>query len=114
MDKHNQDHDQDQDQNQDQDQDQVAMSLLDAAASVMKWRGGHPMRCKDIVNRAIARGLLTPDNGRTTANTLYRSILREIKTKGDASRFGKAERNDGYGRGKFALIGFFSGWREGR
>ena len=56
-----------------------------------------PMRCKDIVDLAVARGLWTPGNGRTPANTLYASILREIKTKGDASRFVKAD------RGKFAL-----------
>jgi hypothetical protein len=74
-----------------------AMSLLDAAAHLLSLGTGDPMRCKDIVDLAVARGLWTPGNGRTPANTLYASILREIKTKGDASRFVKAE------RGKFAL-----------
>ncbi|MBN1460931.1 MAG: winged helix-turn-helix domain-containing protein [Armatimonadetes bacterium] len=73
------------------------MSLLDAAAHLLSLGTGDPMRCKDIVDLAVARGLWTPGNGRTPANTLYASILREIKTKGDTSRFVKAE------RGKFAL-----------
>jgi len=73
------------------------MSLLDAAAHLLSLGTGDPMRCKDIVDLAVARGLWTPGNGKTPANTLYASILREIKTKGEASRFVKAE------RGKFAL-----------
>jgi len=74
------------------------MSLLDAAAHILSLGAALPMRCKDIVDLAVARGLWTPGNGKTPANTLYASILREIKTKGDASRFRKAE------RGKFALV----------
>jgi hypothetical protein len=77
--------------------DAKPMSLLDAAAHLLSLGTGDPMRCKDIVDLAVERGLWTPGNGRTPANTLYASILREIKTKGDASRFIKAE------RGKFAL-----------
>jgi len=73
------------------------MSLLDAAAHLLSLGTGDPMRCKDIVDLAVARGLWTPGNGKTPSNTLYASILREIKTKGDASRFAKTE------RGKFAL-----------
>ena len=73
------------------------LSLLDAAAHLLSLGTGDPMRCQDIVDLAVERGLWTPGNGRTPANTLYASILREIKTKGDASRFVKAE------RGKFAL-----------
>lgn len=73
------------------------MSLLDAAAHLLSLGTGDPMRCKDIVDLAVARGLWTPGDGKTPANTLYASISREIKTKGDASRFVKAE------RGKFAL-----------
>jgi hypothetical protein len=74
-----------------------SMSLLDAAAHLLAQGSGDPMRCKDIVDLAVERGLWTPGNGRTPANTLYASILREINTKGEASRFIKAE------RGKFAL-----------
>jgi len=73
------------------------MSLLDAAAHLLSLGTGDPMRCKDIVDLAVARELWTPGNGKTPSNTLYASILREIKTKGDASRFVKSE------RGKFAL-----------
>jgi len=73
------------------------MSLLDAAAHILSLGAALPMRCKDIVDLAVARKLWTPGVGKTPANTLYASITREIKTKGDASRFRKAE------RGKFAL-----------
>ncbi len=73
------------------------MSLLDAAAHLLSLGTGDPMRCKDIVDLAIGRGLWTPGKGKTPAATLHAAISREIKTKGDASRFVKAE------RGKFAL-----------
>ena len=75
------------------------MSLLDAAAHLLSLGTGDPMRCKDIVDLATARGLWSPGEGKTPSNTLYASILREIKTKGEASRFVKTE------RGKFALAG---------
>ena len=73
------------------------MSLLDAAAHLLSLGTGDPMRCKDIVELAVARGLWTPGDGKTPSNTLYSSILREIKAKGDAARFRKIE------RGKFEL-----------
>ena len=50
-----------------------------------------------LVDLAIDRNLWTPGKGKTPASTLYAAIHREINTKGDASRFRKAE------RGKFAL-----------
>jgi len=78
--------------------DAKPMSLLDAAAHLLSLGTGDPMRCKDIVDLAVQRNLWTPGNGKTPANTLYASILREIKTKGEASRFRKAE------RGKFELV----------
>ena len=74
------------------------MSLLDAAAHLLSLGTGDPMRCKDIVDLAVARGLWTPGDGKTPANTLYASILREIKTKGEDSRFDKVD------RGKFAAV----------
>jgi len=77
--------------------DAKPMSLLDAAAHLLSLGTGDAMRCKDIVDLAVERALWTPGEGKTPANTLYASILREIKTRGDASRFIKAE------RGKFAL-----------
>ena len=73
------------------------MSLLDAAAHLLSLGTGDPMRCKDIVDLAAERGLWTPRDGKTPENTLYAAISREIKVKGAASRFVKAE------RGKFAL-----------
>ena len=74
------------------------MSLLDAAAHLLNLGTGDPMRCKDIVDLAVTRGLWAPRNGGTTpANSLHAAISRDIKTKGQASRFVKAE------RGKFAL-----------
>ena len=74
------------------------MSLLDAAAHLLSLGAGDPIRCRDIVALAIQRGLWSPRNsGKTPANSLHAAIQREIKTKGTASRFVKAE------RGKFAL-----------
>ena len=75
-----------------------AMSLLDAAVNLLSQGTGDPMRCKDIVDLAIKRGLWTPRTGKTPASTLYAAILREIVTKGDKSRFVKTE------RGRFALM----------
>jgi hypothetical protein len=74
------------------------MSLLDAAAHLLGLGTGDPMRCKDIVDLAVARGLWTPGDGKTPANSLYAAIHREITTKGTESRFVKAE------HGKFALV----------
>ena len=74
-----------------------AMSLLDAAAHILSLGAGNPMRCKDIVDLAVKRQLWTPRKGKTPASTLYAAILREITTKGEASRFVKTE------RGRFAL-----------
>ncbi len=71
------------------------MSGLDAAAKVLA-DANEPLSTKVMVERMLAKGLWTT-NGKTPSNTLYASILREITTKGDASRFVKTE------RGKFAL-----------
>lgn len=68
------------------------MSLLDAAAHLLGQTGG-PLPCKDLVERARAAGLWAPRRGgRTPDRTLYSAILREINTKGDASRFRKTAR----------------------
>jgi len=78
--------------------DAKPMSLLDVAAHILSLGAALPMRCKDIVDLAIQRGLWAPSNGgKTPANSLHAAIQREIKAKGEASRFVKAE------RGKFAL-----------
>lgn len=73
------------------------MSLLDAAAHLLA-QADEAMRCKDLVEQARELGLWAPKRGgKTPDRTLYSAILREITTKGDASRFRKVE------RGHFAL-----------
>jgi hypothetical protein len=73
-------------------------SLLDVAAYLLSLGTGQPMRCKDLVDLAIQRNLWSPrSGGKTPANTLHAAIQREINTKGQDSRFVKAE------RGHFAL-----------
>ena len=73
------------------------MSLVDAAIQVMQ-EAGEPMNTKRIVELVSERGLWEPSRGGKTPHaTLYSSILREIRDKGDKSRFEKTE------RGKFAL-----------
>ena len=73
------------------------MSLLDAAAHLL-GQADEAMRCKDLVEQARQQGLWAPKRGgKTPDRTLYSAILREITTKGDASRFRKVE------RGHFAL-----------
>jgi len=66
------------------------LSGLDAAAKVLA-EAGEPMNCKAIVERTLAEGLWQT-NGKTPAATLYSAIIREIRDKGEASRFAKVER----------------------
>ena len=47
--------------------------------------------------RAKSEGLWTPGGGKTPEQTLYSAIIREIRDKGNASRFRKE------GRGLFAF-----------
>jgi hypothetical protein len=68
------------------------MSLINAAAHILAQGKQEPMRCKDIVEQAINQNLWQPGKGLTPSATLYAAIGREIKTKGDDSRFAKAER----------------------
>lgn len=65
-------------------------SGLDVAAQVLK-DAGQPMRCKDIVQTMLDKGLWST-GGKTPHATIYAAILREIQTKGDESRFRKVER----------------------
>ena len=76
------------------------LSILDAAVKVLEERdpADGPLSCKQMVERMAVKGYWEPrQGGKTPANTLYSAILREIKTKGEDSRFDKVE------RGKFAL-----------
>jgi hypothetical protein len=65
-------------------------SGLDAAAQVL-MDAGQPMRCKDMVETMLAKGLWKTD-GKTPAATIYAAILREIQTKGGEARFKKTDR----------------------
>jgi len=76
--------------------DAKPLSLLNAAAIVLE-ACDRPLSCREIIEKAIDAGVWTPGTGKTPANTLYASILREIAKKAKASRFVKAE------RGKFKL-----------
>ena len=72
------------------------LSLLNAAVIVLK-ACDRPLSCKEIIEKAIDSKIWKPGTGKTPANTLYSSILREIAKKAKASRFVKTE------RGKFKL-----------
>jgi hypothetical protein len=74
------------------------LSALDAAAKVLA-QTGRPMSCTEMIEAMAANGYWTSPGGKTPAATLYSAILREITTKGAASRFVKTE------RGKFARTG---------
>ncbi len=65
------------------------VSLLDAAAQVLKAKG-EPMTCGAMVEAVMAKKLWTTD-APTPAATLYSAILREMK-KGKDSRFKKTDR----------------------
>jgi hypothetical protein len=74
------------------------MSLLSAAVIVLKDAGPeHPMNCKEILEAILARQLWTPTDCKTTEQTLYGSIFREINTK-DHPRIVKSE-----AKGKFRI-----------
>src|SRR5262249_33721923 len=72
------------------------LSALDAAAQVLAGASA-PLNCQEMIDAMAAQGLWSSPAGKTPAATLYSALLRELQTKGDQSRFVKAE------RGKFAL-----------
>lgn len=74
------------------------VSALDAASQVLATAGG-PLNVKQLIEAMAAQGLWTSPGGKTPAATLSAAIQREIKVKGDAARFRKAE------RGLFSLNG---------
>jgi len=63
-------------------------SGLDLAYEVLA-ESGKPMNQRQLAEAVIARGWAT--NGKTPGSTLYVRILGEIKSKGDASRFARAQ-----------------------
>lgn len=66
------------------------LSLLSAAAAVLK-ESDEPLNCKRMIQLAKERGLWEQGAGKTPEQTLYSAIAREIKEKGEASRFKKSE-----------------------
>ena len=73
------------------------LSLIKAAICVLQ-SCQRPMGCKEIVDKALDAKIWEPKRGGLTpANTLSAALRREIKTKGNDSRFVMAE------RGKFSL-----------
>ncbi len=72
------------------------VSALDAAAQVMA-KAGKPMRAKELIAAMADQKLWTSPGGKTPHATLYAAMVREINTKGKASRFIKV------GRGTFAI-----------
>lgn len=72
------------------------LGLLSAAAAVLE-RSGEPMQVRAMIDEAKSQGLWTPKGGKTPEQTLYSAIVREIRDKGEASRFRKE------GRGRFAF-----------
>ncbi len=71
------------------------MSLLDAAAEVLKKQA--PLNCKQLIERMAEAGLWKSESGKTPANTLNAALSKEIRVKGNDSRFEKVD------RGQFGL-----------
>lgn len=74
------------------------VSAIDAAAKVLRG-SGEAMNSQEMIKAMSDRGLWSSPKGLTPHATLYSAILREISTKGNDSRFRKAE------RGKFVANG---------
>ena len=71
-------------------------SAVDAAAKVLA-EAGRALSCKEMIAAMAARGYWTSPGGKTPDATLYSALLREIRARGEQTRFRKAE------RGRFAL-----------
>ena len=53
-----------------------------------------PMNCRELVAKAIEKGLWIPTEAKTPEQTLYSGIFREIKTAAEP-RFKKSETRKG-------------------
>ena len=62
------------------------LSLLKAAIAVLE-ESDEALNTKQMIEQAKAKGLWTPGEGKTPEQTLYSAIAREIKAKGENSRF---------------------------
>ncbi len=81
------------------------LSALDAAAQVLQALAAKDARTglssQELIDRMAAAGLWISPGGQTPAATLYAAMIREISSKGAASRFVRLESTDG-ARGRFA------------
>lgn len=68
-----------------------------AAAERVLAASGEPMTCGEMVEAMAAQGLWSSPAGKTPAATLYASLLRLIRVKGQDAKFQKVA------RGKFTL-----------
>ena len=68
------------------------VSLLDLAAKILADTG-EALNCKELVAKAKETGWVSI--GKTPEQTLYSGIFREIKEKGEASRFKKSATRKG-------------------
>ena len=66
--------------------DKPKLSLLKAAIAVLE-ESDEALNTKQMIEQAKAKGLWTPGEGKTPEQTLYSAIAREIKAKGENSRF---------------------------
>jgi len=71
-------------------------SCLDAAAYLLQQRAGQSMTCPQMIKEMAEKGLWKTTAGKTSAATLEKAIIREIKAKKHRSRFVKR------GRGQYA------------
>jgi hypothetical protein len=60
------------------------MSALDAAAKLLA-ETGTPMNCQDLIKGMAEKGYWSSPGELTSAATLYSAIIRELKTKRNAS-----------------------------
>ena len=67
-------------------------SLLDLAATILADTG-EALNCKELVEKAKETGWVS--TGKTPEQTLYSGIFREMKDKGEASRFKKSATRKG-------------------
>jgi mevalonate pyrophosphate decarboxylase len=72
------------------------LSQITAAERVLA-DAGEPMTCGESVEAMTAKGLWSSPAGKTPAATLYASLLRLIRAKGDQAKFKKVA------RGRFTL-----------
>ena len=68
-----------------------------AAAERILADAGEPMTCGEMVEAMTSKGLWSSPAGKTPAATLYASLLRQIRAKGDQAKFKKVA------RGRFTL-----------